>query len=110
MYHVIEYEKGGKLFNKAAKGSIFQELIHAVNFFRSRGVYYRYLKLENFWMRMLGDLKVLEIGLNAAAESKPRDCMLQTTCGTPPLVAPEAIPRKGHVWASGPKLTSCLTG
>ncbi|KAJ6877675.1 hypothetical protein NC651_030439 [Populus alba x Populus x berolinensis] len=61
-------------------------------------------------MRMLGDLNVLEIGLNAAAESKPRDCMLQTTCGTPPLVAPEAIPRKGCVWASGPKLTSCLTG
>ncbi|KAL9379646.1 hypothetical protein Peur_028128 [Populus x canadensis] len=61
-------------------------------------------------MRMHGDLKVFEIGLNAAAESKPQDCMLQTTCGTPPHVAPEAIPRKGYVWASGPKLTSCLTG
>jgi serine/threonine protein kinase len=84
--------------------------MRAVNFFRSRSVYYRYLKPENFWMRMHGDLKVLEIGLNAAAESKPQDCMLQTTCGTPPHVAPEAIPRKGYVWASGPKLTSCLTG
>ncbi|XP_068634405.1 CBL-interacting protein kinase 2-like [Aristolochia californica] len=124
IYFVMEYVKGGELFNKVAKGKLkedlarkyFQQLIGAVDYCHSRGVYHRDLKPENLLLDENGNLKVSDFGLSALAESKRQDGLLHTTCGTPAYVAPEVISRKGYdgakadIWSSGVVLFVLLAG
>ncbi|XP_010253154.1 PREDICTED: CBL-interacting protein kinase 18 [Nelumbo nucifera] len=124
IYFVMEYAKGGELFNKIAKGKLkedaarkyFQQLISAVDFCHSRGVYHRDLKPENLLLDENGNLKVSDFGLSALAESKRQDGLLHTTCGTPAYVAPEVINRKGYdgakadIWSCGVILFVLLAG
>ncbi|KAF6141903.1 hypothetical protein GIB67_037871 [Kingdonia uniflora] len=115
IYFVMKYAKGGELFNKVAKGRLkedvarryFQQLISAVNFCHSRGVYYQDLKPENLLLDENSDLKVFNFELSALAESKRQDGLLHTPCRTPTYVAPEVINRKGYdgakanIWSCG---------
>jgi 5'-AMP-activated protein kinase catalytic alpha subunit len=115
IYFVLEYAKGGELFNKIAKGKLteeaarkyFQQLIGAVDYCHSRGVYHRDLKPENLLLDENETLKVSDFGLSALAESKRQDGLLHTACGTPAYVAPEVLSRKGYngaqadVWSCG---------
>lgn len=115
IYFVLEYVRGGELFNKISKGRLeedvarkyFQQLISAVEFCHSRGVYHRDLKPENLLLDESGNLKLSDFGLSALAESKRQDGLLHTTCGTPAYVAPEVISRKGYdgakadIWSCG---------
>ncbi|KAH0465523.1 hypothetical protein IEQ34_005626 [Dendrobium chrysotoxum] len=115
IYFVMEYMKGGELFNKVAKGRLkedvarkyFQQLITAVEFCHSRGVYHRDLKPENLLLDENGNLKISDFGLSAFVDSKRQDGLLHTTCGTPAYVAPEVIGRKGYdgakadIWSCG---------
>ncbi|GMH05038.1 hypothetical protein Nepgr_006878 [Nepenthes gracilis] len=86
IYIVLEYAKGGELFNKVARGRlkediarwIFQQLISAVDFCHSRGVYHRDLKPENLLLDENGNLKVSDFGLSAVPESKRQDGFLHT--------------------------------
>ncbi|XP_043707461.1 CBL-interacting protein kinase 18-like [Telopea speciosissima] len=124
IYFVVEYVKGGELFNKVAKGKLkedvarkyFQQLISAVDFCHSRGVYHRDLKPENLLLDENENLKVSDFGLSALAESKHQDGLLHTTCGTPAYVSPEVINRKGYdgakadVWSCGVILYVLLAG
>ncbi|EOY20050.1 hypothetical protein QUC31_005842 [Theobroma cacao] len=124
IYFVMEYAKGGELFNKVAKGKLredmarkyFQQLISAVDFCHSRGVYHRDLKPENLLLDEDGILKVSDFGLSALTESKHQDGLLHTTCGTPAYVAPEVINRKGYdgakadIWSCGVILYVLLAG
>ncbi|KAG1338127.1 CBL-interacting protein kinase 18 [Cocos nucifera] len=124
IYFVMEYIKGGELFNKVAKGKLkedvarkyFQQLISAVDYCHSRGVYHRDLKPENLLLDENGNLKVSDFGLSALAESKRQDGLLHTTCGTPAYVAPEVINRKGYdgakadIWSCGVILFVLLAG
>ncbi|CDP13925.1 unnamed protein product [Coffea canephora] len=124
IYFVLEYAKGGELFNKVAKGKLkediarkyFQQLITAVDFCHSRGVYHRDLKPENLLLDENGNLKVSDFGLSALAESRRQDGLLHTTCGTPAYVAPEVISRKGYdgakadIWSCGVILFVLLAG
>ncbi|KAL8038981.1 hypothetical protein ABFX02_10G005800 [Erythranthe guttata] len=124
IYFVIEYVKGGELFNKVAKGKLkedaarkyFQQLISAVDFCHSRGVYHRDLKPENLLLDENGNLKVSDFGLSALAESKRQDGLLHTTCGTPAYVAPEVINGRGYdgakadIWSCGVILFVLLSG
>lgn len=124
IYFVMEYAKGGELFNKVAKGKLkedvarkyFQQLINAVDFCHSRGVYHRDIKPENLLLDENDNLKVSDFGLSALAESKWQDGLLHTTCGTPAYVAPEVIGRKGYdgakadVWSCGVVLYVFLAG
>ncbi|MCH91654.1 CBL-interacting serine/threonine-protein kinase 10-like [Trifolium medium] len=103
IYFVIEFAKGGELFNKVAKGKLkeevahryFKQLINAVDFCHSRGVYHRDIKPENILLDENGNLKVSDFGLSALVESNQQDMILRTPCGTPAYVAPEVIKRKG---------------
>lgn len=124
IYFVMEYVRGGELFNKVSKGKLredvarkyFQQLISAVDYCHSRGVYHRDLKPENLLLDENGDLKVSDFGLSALAESKHQDGLLHTTCGTPAYVAPEVIHRKGYdgakadIWSCGVVLFVLLAG
>lgn len=124
IYFVMEYAKGGELFDKVAKGRLkeevaqkyFRQLIGAVEFCHSRGVYHRDLKPENLLLDENENLKVTDFGLSALAESKRQDGLLHTTCGTPAYVAPEIIARKGYdgakadIWSCGVILFVLLAG
>ncbi|KAK1426878.1 hypothetical protein QVD17_15558 [Tagetes erecta] len=124
IYFALEYAKGGELFDKLAKGKLkeqtahryFHQLINAVDFCHSRGVYHRDLKPENLLLDENENLKVSDFGLSALAESKHQDGLLHTTCGTPAYVAPEVITRRGYdgdkadVWSCGVILYVLLAG
>ncbi|GAB4827682.1 CBL-interacting protein kinase 18 [Ancistrocladus abbreviatus] len=124
IYIVLEHAKGGELFNKVARGRlkediarwIFQQLISAVDYCHSRGVYHRDLKLENLLLDEDGNLKVSDFGLSALAESKRQDNLLHTICGTPSYVAPEVVSRRGYdgakadIWSCGVILYVMLAG
>lgn len=124
IYFALEYAKGGELFDKVSKGRLkehiarkyFQQLINAVDFCHSRGVYHRDLKPENLLLDENDNLKVSDFGLSALAESKRLDGLLHTTCGTPAYVAPEVINRRGYegdkadIWSCGVILYVLLTG
>ncbi|KAF8703754.1 hypothetical protein HU200_031843 [Digitaria exilis] len=115
IYFVLEYAKGGELFDKVAKGKLteenarkyFQQLISAVDYCHSRGIYHHDLKPENLLLDENGTLKVSDFGLSALSESKRQDGLLHTACGTPAYVAPEVLIRKGYsgakadVWSCG---------
>ncbi|CBI41032.3 unnamed protein product, partial [Vitis vinifera] len=67
IYFAMELVRGGELFSKISKGRLredvarvyFQQLISAVDFCHSRGVYHRDLKPENLLLDESGNLKVI---------------------------------------------------
>ncbi|CAN1811970.1 CBL-interacting serine/threonine-protein kinase 6 [Linum perenne] len=125
IYIAMELVRGGELFAKiAAKGRLkedvarvyFQQLISAIDFCHSRGVYHRDLKPENLLLDEEGNLKVTDFGLSAFSEHLKQDGLLHTTCGTPAYVAPEVIKKKGYngakadLWSCGVILYVLLAG
>ncbi|KAK9290307.1 hypothetical protein L1049_008474 [Liquidambar formosana] len=115
IYFVMEFAKGGELFAKVAKGRFsedlsrryFQQLISAVGYCHSRGVFHRDLKPENLLLDENWDLKVSDFGLSAVTEQIRPDGLLHTLCGTPAYVAPEILAKKGYdgakidIWSCG---------
>ncbi|KAF6143108.1 hypothetical protein GIB67_041176 [Kingdonia uniflora] len=115
IYFVMEYVKGGELFDKVAKGRFsedlsrryFQQLISAISYCHSHGVFHRDLKPENVLLDENGDLRVSDFGLSAVTSQIGNDGMLHTLCGTPAYVAPEILAKQGYdgakidVWSSG---------
>lgn len=124
IYFAMELVRGGELFAKVAKGRLkedvarhyFQQLISAVDFCHSRGVYHRDLKPENLMLDDDGNLKVADFGLSAFADHLRQDGLLHTTCGTPAYVAPEVLGKKGYdgakadIWSCGVILYVLLAG
>lgn len=119
IYFAMEYVKGGELFTKVAKGRFsedlarkyFRQLISAVGYCHSQGIYHRDLKPENLLVDENGDLKVSDFGLsamvNVANIPTTTTGLLHTLCGTPAYVAPEILAKKGYegskvdVWSCG---------
>ncbi|OWM65813.1 CBL-interacting serine/threonine-protein kinase 6-like [Punica granatum] len=124
IYFAMELVRGGELFSKISKGRLredvarvyFQQLISAIDFCHSRGVYHRDLKPENLLLDEDGNLKVTDFGLSAFSEHLKQDGLLHTTCGTPAYVAPEVIGKKGYdgakadLWSCGVILYVLLAG
>ncbi|XVF65924.1 hypothetical protein PTKIN_Ptkin09bG0290100 [Pterospermum kingtungense] len=115
IYFVMEFAKGGELFTRIARGRFsedlsrrfFQQLISAVGFCHSRGVFHRDLKPENLLLDENCNLKVTDFGLSAVTDQVRPDGLLHTLCGTPAYVAPEILSKKGYdgakvdVWSCG---------
>ncbi|XP_043726006.1 CBL-interacting serine/threonine-protein kinase 11-like [Telopea speciosissima] len=115
IYFVLEFIKGGELFSKIAKCRLnedlsrryFQQLISAVGYCHSHGVFHRDLKPENLLVDENGDLKVSDFGLSAVTDQIRDDGLLHTLCGTPAYVAPEILAKKGYdgakvdIWSCG---------
>ncbi|KAK4376132.1 hypothetical protein RND71_006809 [Anisodus tanguticus] len=126
IYFVMEYVKGGELFTQISnKGKFnedlsrkcFQQLISAVNYCHSRGIYHRDLKPENILLDENGDLKVSDFGLSATTDQiQSFDGLLHTVCGSPAYVAPEILTIKGYdgtktdVWSCGIILYVMIAG
>lgn len=125
IYIVLELVTGGELFDKiASKGRLkedearkyFQQLINAVDYCHSRGVFHRDLKPENLLLDANGSLKVSDFGLSALPQQVRDDGLLHTTCGTPNYVAPEVIDNKGYdgakadLWSCGVILFVLMAG
>ncbi|KAG6543106.1 hypothetical protein Mapa_015355 [Marchantia paleacea] len=115
IYIVLEFVTGGELFDKIVhQGRLkedearkyFQQLINAVDYCHSRGVYHRDLKPENLLLDAHGNLKISDFGLSALPQQYREDGLLHTTCGTPNYVAPEVINDKGYKGATA-DLWSC---
>ncbi|KAL2541221.1 CBL-interacting serine/threonine-protein kinase 11 [Abeliophyllum distichum] len=115
IYFVMEFAKGGELFAKVVKGRFsedlsrkyFQQLISAIGYCHSRGVFHRDLKPENLLLDENWELKVTDFGLSAVTDQIRPDGLLHTLCGTPAYVAPEILAKKGYdgakidVWSCG---------
>ncbi|KAJ4746548.1 CBL-interacting protein kinase 9 [Rhynchospora pubera] len=124
IYMVIDFVDGGELFDKIVKQrhltedearKYFQQLIDAIDYCHSRGVYHRDLKPENLLLDSHGVLKVSDFGLSALAYVR-EDGLLRTACGTPNYVAPEVLSDKGYdgrasdIWSCGVILFVLLAG
>lgn len=115
IYFIMEFAKGGELFAKISKGRFsedlsrryFQQLISAIGYCHSRGVFHRDLKPENLLLDENWNLKVSDFGLSAVTEQVRPDGLLHTLCGTPAYVAPEILGKKGYegakvdIWSCG---------
>ncbi|KAG2600866.1 CBL-interacting protein kinase 30-like [Panicum virgatum] len=128
IYFVMEYAAGGELFARLAQSTrhpepvarhYFQQLVTAVEFCHSRGVFHRDLKPENLLLDARGDLKVSDFGLSALQDAGARVCgdaLLHTACGTPAYVAPEVLLKCGYdgakadIWSCGVILFVLLAG
>ncbi|CAH8362424.1 unnamed protein product [Eruca vesicaria subsp. sativa] len=115
IYIVLEFAMGGELFFKIERNGrlrddvarrYFQQLINAVDYCHSRGVYHRDLKPENLLLDAQGNLKVSDFGLSALSIQAGGDGLLHTTCGTPNYTAPEVLKDQGYHGASA-DLWSC---
>ncbi|XXG77106.1 hypothetical protein AAC387_Pa08g1331 [Persea americana] len=125
IYIVLEFVDGGELFDKIVNNGrlredesrrYFQQLINAVDYCHSRGVYHRDLKPENLLLDSFGVLKVSDFGLSAFSTQIREDGLLHTACGTPNYVAPEVLNNKGYngtaadIWSCGVILFVLMAG
>lgn len=125
IYIILEFVTGGELFDKIVhqqrlseneSRKYFQQLIDAVDYCHSKGVYHRDLKPENLLLDSQGNLKISDFGLSALPQQLREDGLLHTTCGTPNYVAPEVLSHKGYdgaladVWSCGVILYVLMAG
>ncbi|XP_048132678.1 CBL-interacting serine/threonine-protein kinase 9 isoform X1 [Rhodamnia argentea] len=125
IYIVLEFVDGGELFDKIARHGrlredearrYFQQLIDAVDYCHSRGVYHRDLKPENLLLDTYGVLKVSDFGLSTFSKKVREDGLLHTACGTPNYVAPEVLTNNGYdgtssdIWSCGVILFVLMAG
>ncbi|KAG0457081.1 hypothetical protein HPP92_022238 [Vanilla planifolia] len=125
IYIVLEFVDGCELFDKVKNNRrlkedearrYFHQLINAVDYCHSRGVYHRDLKPENLLLDSYGALKVSDFGLSAFAHQIRDDGLLHTACGTPNYVAPEVLNDKGYdgaasdIWSCGVILFVLMAG
>ncbi|KAL6603851.1 hypothetical protein ACP70R_044212 [Stipagrostis hirtigluma subsp. patula] len=123
IYIILELVTGGELFDKIARqGKLrenearkyFQQLIDAIDYCHSKGVYHRDLKPENLLLDSRGNLKVSDFGLSTLSQNGVG--LLHTTCGTPNYVAPEVLGNNGYdgsaadVWSCGVILYVLMAG
>ncbi|KZV30596.1 CBL-interacting serine/threonine-protein kinase [Dorcoceras hygrometricum] len=125
IFIVMEFVTGGELFDNIVNHGrmqeddarkYFQQLINAVDYCHSRGVFHRDLKPENLLLDDAGNLKVSDFGLSALSQTVRDDGLLHTTCGTPNYVAPEVLNDRGYdgatadLWSCGVILFVLLSG
>ncbi|XP_069816463.1 serine/threonine-protein kinase DCLK3 [Dendropsophus ebraccatus] len=123
IYLIMEYIKGGDLFDAITESIKFTEhdaalmlsdLCEALVYIHSKNIVHRDLKPENLLVQNNSDgsftLKLADFGL-AVFVSEP----IFTVCGTPTYVAPEILSEKGYglevdMWATGVILYILLCG
>ncbi|CAF2338342.1 unnamed protein product [Brassica rapa] len=125
IYIVLEFISGGRLFDQIKNDGrmeeeearrYFQQLINAVHYCHSRGLYHRDLKPENLLLDAHGNLKVSGFGFSALSQQVMGDALLHTACGPPNYAAPEVLNGHGYdqatadLWSCGVILFVLLAG
>ena len=122
LYFVMEYCKGGELFDYIVKKkrlkepeacSFFQQIINGVEYLHIQGIIHRDLKPENLLLDDNNHIKISDFGLSTFYS---KNNYLQTACGTPSYAPPEML--EGHeyngeatdVWSCGIILYAMLCG
>ncbi|KAF9916368.1 hypothetical protein BX616_003954 [Lobosporangium transversale] len=122
-YVVIEYAKGGELFDIVKKKGqftepearlVFQQILQGVKYLHDRGIVHRDLKLENILLMDKETLtvKISDFGLSTVTGEQS---FLRTVCGTPSYVAPEVLRNEAYgkpvdMWSLGVVLYILLCG
>lgn len=121
---VMEYAKGGELFNKISTEGrlteneakpLFFQVASAVQHLHSRGFIHRDIKAENVFYSGPNYVKLGDFGFSTQLTKGP-DEHLNTFCGSPPYAAPELfrdqhyIGRRVDTWALGVLLYFVITG
>ncbi|CAN6251665.1 unnamed protein product [Urochloa humidicola] len=128
IFVVMEFVDGGSLdsyltLRAAGRGlaepsarRVFHQLVSALDYCHSLGVYHRDVKPDNILVDSAGNIKVADFGLSALADAARREAPLHTVCGTPMFIAPEVFLRRGYdgakadVWACGVVLFALAAG
>ena len=105
-------------FSEPVARRYFLQLIKALDYCHSLGVFHRDLKPENLLLDDKDNLKISDFGLSALFDISSNDSFCHTLCGTPNYVAPEVLqstkigydPGKADVWSCGIILHVLLTG
>ncbi|XP_063781256.1 serine/threonine-protein kinase DCLK3 [Pseudophryne corroboree] len=123
IYLILEYIKGGDLFDAITERVKFTEhnaahmltnLCEALEYIHKKNIVHRDIKPENLLVQQNADrssiLKLADFGL-AVYATEP----MFTVCGTPTYVAPEILSEKGYglevdMWATGVILYILLCG
>ncbi|URE13009.1 CBL-interacting serine threonine-protein kinase 11 [Musa troglodytarum] len=120
VYLVLEFARGGDLSSRLkSRGHlseglcrrIFRQLLSAVAYCHSRGVFHRDLKPDNLLLDDTGNLIVSDFGLSALGRSSSEggngDHLLSSQCGTRGFKAPEILSRQDYdgakvdIWSCG---------
>jgi len=127
IFMAMELVTGGDLFDKiavegpmkepAAK-TLFVQLLSALHYCHSQGIYHRDLKPENVLLSSEGNVKLSDFGLGTVRQEDTIKSagLLNTICGTPNYAAPEVLARKGYdgatadIWSLGVVLYVVLAG
>jgi calcium-dependent protein kinase len=115
IYMVIDYCRGGELFDRIIKvdsynekdaAGLMRQIIMAVNYLHSRGIVHRDLKPDNFLFETdMPDsgIKLIDFGFSKRFEDGLRN--METMCGTPYYMSPDVIAgsygKESDVWSIG---------
>ena len=122
LYFVMEYCKGGELFDYIVKKKrlkeqeaciFFQQIINGVEYLHNQGIIHRDLKPENLLLDDNNHIKISDFGLSTFYS---KNNYLQTACGTPSYAPPEMLEGQEYngeatdVWSCGIILYAMLCG
>ncbi|KAM0951812.1 putative protein kinase CAMK-CAMKL-CHK1 family [Dioscorea sansibarensis] len=114
LFSQIGHRRRSKLLESTAR-RYFQQLISALHYCHTRGIFHRDIKPQNLLLDADGNLKVADFGLSAIPETL-KNGVLHTSCGTLAFTAPEVLRRVGYdgsqsdAWSCGIVLYFFLTG
>lgn len=121
VYFILEYCKGGELFNYLQKKGKFSEktvkfytsqILLGLEHLHKKNIIYKDLKPENILICEDGYIKLTDFGLSTDMEDITKD---KSICGTPEYFAPELINRRNFgkcidFWALGCLVYEMLVG
>ena len=122
LYFVLEYCKGGELFDYIVKNKrlkegeaciFFQQIINGVEYLHNQGIIHRDLKPENLLLDYKNNIKISDFGLSTFYS---KNNFLQTACGTPFYAPPEMLEglqyngESSDIWSCGIILYAMLCG
>ena len=122
LYFVMEYCKGGELFDFIVKKKrlteeeaciFFHQIINGIEYLHNQGIIHRDLKPENLLLDDKNQIKISDFGLSTFFT---KDNYLQTACGTPSYAPPEMLEglqyngEASDIWSCGIILYAMLCG
>lgn len=106
-------KRGHKRISEDEAKIYFGQIIDAVKYLHTKGIYHRDLKLDNILLDYKKDIKVIDFGYSV--ECEPED-LLEIYWGTTPYMAPEMVMKQKYcgqhvdIWSLGVIVYAMLAG